>query len=161
MPQSRDRPNLRVFLHGAITQEFNGISPSEAVLEGLAEYIRAMKPDYCPRPDIAPITLAADMQDARRAAAAARGAYQRQDQPTAAVLTDAARAMLGRMHERSARLDREAGLLRAADAGLARARDPAALDAWLKASRGLEAELARSEGRSLYDRAILARALAR
>ena len=77
------------------------------------------------------------------------------------MLTDAARAMLGRMHERYARLDREAGLLRAADAGLARARDPAALDAWLKASRGLEAELARSEGRSLYDRAILARALAR
>lgn len=159
VPQARDRPNLRVFLHGAITQEFNGISPSEAVLEGLAEYIRAMKPDFCPRPDTVPITLAADLQDARRAVTAARGAYRRQDPATAVVLVDAARAMLGRIHERYARLPREADLLRASDASLSKARDPAALDAWLKASRGLETELARSQDRSLYDRTVLAQAL--
>ena len=119
----------------------------------------AMKPDYCPRPDIVPITLAADMADARRAAVAARGAYARKDAATALVLIDAARAMMGRVHERYARLPGQAALIKASDAALAKAGDPRAIDAWLKESRSLEAELARSEKASLYERAVLAKAL--
>ena len=159
VPQNRDRPNLRAFLLGAITQEFDGIAPSDAVLEGLAEYMRAMKPDYCPRAGVVPITLSADMADARRAALAAKGAWARKDPATALVLVDAARAMLGRVHERYGSLPAEAALIRASDSALAKANDPRAIDAWLKQSRTLEAELARSEKASLYERAVLAKAL--
>jgi len=159
VPQNRDRPNLRTFLFGAITQEFDGPAPTDAVLEGLAEYMRAMRPDYCPRPDTVPITLAVDLSDARRSVVAAKGALARGDEQTMAVLVGAGRAMLGRVHERYARQPAEAALILASDRALAVAADEKALDAWIRSSRILEQKLSPKETASLYSRDVLAKAL--
>ena len=46
---SRDprKTDLRTFIHGLITQEFDGPEPPPAVLDGLAAYVRSLSPDAC------------------------------------------------------------------------------------------------------------------
>ena len=39
---------LEGFIHGLVTQEFDGPEPTPAVLDGLAAYVRALSPDACP-----------------------------------------------------------------------------------------------------------------
>ena len=45
--QSQDRGELELFILGLITQEFDGPTPSPAVLTGLASYVRALSPQAC------------------------------------------------------------------------------------------------------------------
>jgi hypothetical protein len=168
--QAPEAHALEPFIHGLITEEIDGPEPAPAVLQGLADYVRALSPQACPRSPTTPVTLAGLMDDARRALAAAGALVDRGDRPAAATLVAAARARLFLIDERYAgpalAADRER--LRAADRGLgeiaelvrsgapeARAR----LSAWRAQSPVLEANLARDEARSLFDRRRLAAAV--
>lgn len=153
---------LEVFIHGLVTEEFDGPEPPRAVLQGLAAYVRALDPAACPAPARQPLTVASLMADARRALGAAQAEVRAGDAPAAVVMVAAARARLGLIDERYAdpALAPQRARLRAADRGLAetqaslRAKRPGAgeaLAAWLSRSRALEADLARREAASLFD----------
>ncbi len=160
--QAREGRALEAFIHGLITQEFDGAEPPPAVLEGLAAYVRAMGPVACPAGPDEPVRLSGALADARRAIRAAQAAIERGDASAAAVMVEAARAQLGAMNERYAgpALAPERSLLAAADRDLAvalagvRSSDPAAgaeLSAWLGRSQAWGASLARRERLSLYE----------
>lgn len=171
--QAPDAAKLEAFIHGLITEEFDGPEPTPATLAGLAAYVRALDPAACPTPPRQPLSVALLMADARRALHAAQASAATGDRPTAVVMVAAARARLGLIDERfsadpALQPDRKA--LRAADARLAALQqtlrtpraDPApALAAWLSQSRPLEAALARHEPRSLFDPDHLAQAAKR
>ena len=150
---------LETFIHGLVTEEFDGPEPSPAILAGLAAYVRAIDPAAC-EAGSSPLTANAYFTDARRAVAAARLTLERRDIAATTAMLDAARTRLGRLDERYAGLPRSQAALRRASADLAavadlvRARDPAAagrLDAWLTASDPLRRMLGREEPRSLFN----------
>ena len=162
---------LETFIDGLVTQEFDGAEPPPAVLDGLAAYVRALRPEACPPGGDRPVTLAGTFNDAERALVAAEGALRRGDAPSAVLLTGAARSALGRIDERYAvpELSPLRAGLRAADLDLAaiqariRRSDPAAGEAillWRTNSGALRTALAAREDRSLFSAARLARALA-
>lgn len=152
--------DLPAFIHGLITEEFDGPEPPVAVLAGLSAYVRALGPEACPSSGREPVTAAALMADARRALAAAKAELARNDAASAVLMVAAARARLGLIDERYAALPAAQARLRAADAELsalqadirAGAPDtPARLAAWLAEAGPLEAALARDAPRSLFD----------
>ncbi|MEO8115176.1 MAG: hypothetical protein ABI655_12390 [Phenylobacterium sp.] len=160
---------LEAFIHGLVTEEFDGPEPSPAVLEGLAAYVRALDPAACPAAARQPLGVAMLMADARRALTAAQAEVRAGDLPAAVVMTAAARARLGLIDERYADpgLAAQRSRLRAADRRLAevqaalREKRPGAaraLAAWLAQSQALEADLARREAASLFDPARLHKA---
>lgn len=162
---------LELFIHGLITEEFDGPEPSPAVLDGLAGYVRALNPAACPSRSRQPVTVALLMDDARRALRAAQATARQGDRATAVTLVAGARARLGLIDERFAgaalRVDRQA--LRNADASLGalqqalrEGRPDAArtLATWITQSDALEAKLTRHAPASLFDPARLARAAA-
>ncbi|MBS0362340.1 MAG: hypothetical protein JSR98_13260, partial [Proteobacteria bacterium] len=65
--QDPGQQKLEPFIHGLITEEFDGPEPTPAVLDGLASYVRALNPAACPAKARAPLTVALLMSDARRA----------------------------------------------------------------------------------------------
>jgi hypothetical protein len=160
---------LEPFIHGQITEEFDGPEPPPAVLAGLAAYVRALDPAACLARARQPLTVALLMSDARRALAAAKAEAAAGDVAAAVVMAASARSRLGLVDERFAgpALAAPRRDLRAADAGLAaiqaalRARRPdapAQMDAWLARSHPLEAELSAKAAASLFDPARLAAA---
>ena len=171
--QDRSSAALPTFIHGLVTQEFDGAEPPPAVLEGLADYVRALSPAACPRPATEAVTLTGTVEDARRAARAALAALDHQDAPAAVVMIEAARSQLGLIDERYAApalaRDRAAVQVASLDLGGAlaavRARDAAGgsqrLTAWLAQSVRWQTALQRDEPRSLYNRAVLAKAARR
>jgi hypothetical protein len=170
--QDREARKLESFIHGLITEEFDGPEPPPAVLDGLADYVRALSPQACPRRAEAQVTVAALMDDARRALAAAQAEAALGDAPAAVVMVASARTRLGLIDERygDPALAGERQAIRAADRRLAevqaklRAHDAAAapeLARWLAASRALEAELAAKEPASLFNPARLTQAFRR
>jgi hypothetical protein len=163
---------LEPFLHGLVTEEFDGPEPPPAVLAGLAAYVRALDPKACPAQARRPITLAFLMSDVRRALTAGETAARGGDAPTAVLMTAAARSRLGLIDERyaGAALGPERQALRKADGELSaiqaalRAHDaaaPARMEAWLTASRPLETALAAKAGASLFNPQRLAAAAAK
>jgi len=173
-PQSA---KLEAFIHGLITEAFDGPEPTPATLQGLAAYVRALDPAACPAKPRQTLSVALLMDDARRTLLTAQTTAADGDRPTAVVMVAAARARLGLIDERfsadpALKPDRDA--LRAADARLAALQqtlrtprtaagsDPGpALKAWLSESRSLEAALARHEPRSLFNPDHLAQAAKR
>ncbi|MEO6340997.1 MAG: hypothetical protein ABIO39_13215, partial [Caulobacteraceae bacterium] len=99
---SRDprKPDLRNFIHGLVTQEFDGPEPTPAVMTGLTAYVRALTPTACPAGAARPVTLAARMDDVRRAMEAAEDAVLRRDPGTTRAMLSAARSGLGLIAER-------------------------------------------------------------
>jgi hypothetical protein len=93
-------PALEAFIHGIITQEFDGDEPPPAVLKGLAAYVRALSPGACPSPASEPVTGAAALADVRRTLRAALAALDHNDGPSAALMIEAARSQLGDIDER-------------------------------------------------------------
>jgi hypothetical protein len=167
VPQDPGSDALAHFIHGQITEEFDGAEPPPAVLAGLATYVRSLDPAACPTPARTALRVSDQVEDARRAVRAALGALERRDAPTAVLMIEGARWRLGLIDERYAAPDladaREA--LRSADLDLAaaiaavRADDPHAavrLDLWLARSIAWSPGLERGESRSLYDPARLA-----
>ena len=163
---------LERFVHGLITEEFDGPEPTPAVLEGLAAYVRALDPAACPGKARRPVDVALLMGDARRALKAAQASAAAGDPATAVVMVASARSRLGMIDERFAgpTLARPRAALRAADRRLddlqtaLRERRPGAerrITAWLAASPGLQRQLAASEKTSLFDPARLAQAAKR
>jgi hypothetical protein len=148
------------FIHGLITQEFDGPEPPPAVLSGLVAYVGALDPAACPVEPRTPVTVGLLMADARRALAAARAELAEGDRATARLMIASARGRLFLIDERFAALPAMRSRLRAADTGLLQLQDavhagdpkaPAALDRWLAESRPLEAQLAAHERQSLFD----------
>ncbi|MEP6967400.1 MAG: hypothetical protein ABI906_04920 [Pseudomonadota bacterium] len=165
--QARESGALEHFIHGLVTEEFDGAEPPPSVLEGLAAYVRALGPAACPANATRAVGVAAAIEDARRAVRAAVAALGRGDGPAAAVMIQAARAQLGAIAERYAApelaparrglsvadLDLAAALIavRASDKG-----GGERLLAWLARSQTWAAPLRREEERSLYDPHTLA-----
>ncbi|HEY7900835.1 MAG TPA: hypothetical protein VIC25_06575 [Caulobacteraceae bacterium] len=167
--QAVGSPDLKRFIHGLVTQEFDGVEPPPAVLDGLVAYVRALSPTACPAAKQETLTVAADSDDARRAVRASLAALGRGDRATAVAMVGAARSSLGEIAERYAVLENDERLLRLADLDLAAATallrrgDPAArvaLGAWLARSNGWVRSLAADQGRSYYDRQTLMAGLA-
>jgi len=154
---------LEAFIHGLVTEEFDGAEPPPAVLQGLADYVRAMDPAACAGREAEPVSLAGTLDEARRAARAAAEALAHGDAGAAGVMIQAARAQLGLVDERYAApdLQRERLSLQAAAEALSAADERVRrgdlagggqrLTAWLADSRDLERGLAQSEGRSLFN----------
>jgi len=153
---------LESFIHGLVTEEFDGAEPPPAVLDGLAAYVRSLSPDACPRRLVERVSAGGYISDARRAVDAARGALRRRDRATALMMVSAARSQLGLLYERydAPALAQDRTSLRAADSELQaaaeaiRAGDPRAerrLTAWTGRSLAWGVQLQRDEPRSLFD----------
>jgi len=161
VPQDPASPALERFVRGLIVEEFDGAEPPRAVVEGVAAYVRAMRP--CDGPD-RPLRAGDLVDDARRAVLAGESALAAGDPDTPLVMVAAARSRLGRLDERYAALPDAVAALRAADRELAaiaaairvRAPDSASrLAAWRKGLTPLADRLADDEPRSLFDRTRL------
>jgi hypothetical protein len=157
---------LESFIHGLVTQEFDGPEPPPQVLDGLAAYVRALSPEACPKARLEPVRAASYLEDARRAVDAARQALRRGDHATAALMIGSARSQLGMIYERydAPALAQDRQALVAADQALealaeaARQGDPAAdqgLASWLAGSAGWERRIERDEPKSLFNPARL------
>ena len=171
---SRDpkKPDLRNFIHGLVTEEFDGAEPPPAVMDGLAAYVRSLTPDACPMNSVQPIRVASVMADATRAMHAAEAATARKDAATAVLMAASARTQLGLIYERyqAPVLSGERALLRQADLDLAsiqndlRAGDSMAamrLALWPSQASELTRKLETREAESLFDAKQLAAALRR
>ncbi|HEX5183677.1 MAG TPA: hypothetical protein VFW19_11075 [Allosphingosinicella sp.] len=151
-------PALARFIHGLITEEFDGPEPSPEVLAGLAAYVRALRPENCRGTD-RPIRLGERLDEVDGAVALARGATGE----TRRLLLAAARSTLGAIDERFRLpgLERDRAALRAADGALESIRLGKAGFApwdgiWPKRRRLLLGD----ESRSLFSPTILRGALA-
>jgi len=159
-------PALRAFIRGLVVEEFDGLEPSPAVLDGLAAYVRALGGNC--GGDV-PLTADAEAEAARAAIAAATRSLAGADAPTAYLMIGAARSALGRLDERYSPVAGISGRLAARDAELRQvqamttarpAAAAAALDRWtLRFGRDVRA-LRATERRSLYDAGVLETALA-
>jgi hypothetical protein len=100
--QDPSSPALESFIHGIVTEEFDGDEPPEAVLKGLAAYVRALSPGACPADATEPMTVARTLTDVRRTLQAALASLDHNDGPSAALMVEAARSQLGDIDERYA-----------------------------------------------------------
>jgi len=99
---SRDpaKSDLRTFIHGLITQEFDGPEPSATALSSITDYVRALKMSACPKGTNVPISLDAKLAEIDSAVELAREAYRSGDAGTGRDLLSAARSTLGAIDER-------------------------------------------------------------
>jgi hypothetical protein len=165
---SRDpgREDLKRFIHGLITAEFDGPEPPPAVLDGLVAYVRSLSPEACGRAGGEAIRLASLLNDIDAAARLAEQSYGAGDVPSARILIGAARSTLGRIDERFQLPggERSRALLRAADADL-RAIERAdrvtttTFAAWRNRWPARVRQLRAAEDRSYFSEAVLRRAL--
>ncbi|HEX6072552.1 MAG TPA: hypothetical protein VFY95_06060, partial [Sphingomicrobium sp.] len=81
---SRDpaKPDLDRFIHGLITQEFDGPEPPPAILDGVAAYVRSIARENCGKGDV-PLTAELLLSDVDSALRLAR---DERDQATARLL---------------------------------------------------------------------------
>jgi hypothetical protein len=149
---------LEAFIHGLVVEEFDGPEPSPAVLDGLAAYVRALRPEACKgletRVDLA--SRLALVDDAVGLASAEQGETRR-------LLFAAARSQLGAIDERFAIPGGEAAraLLRDADRELAALRAGGGdLRAWRRNWTDRKRRLLRLERNSLFDERRLRASLA-
>lgn len=160
--QAPGDPALGSFIHGIVTQEFDGAEPPPAVMAGLAAYVRALSPNACPQAEREPLRAETYLGNARRAVETAVAALDRKDPAAAAFMTDAARGQLGLIYERYDQPGSDAAraVLHAADLQLVaavasvRGGDPGArakLAAWLADLPSWTAVVRRQEPQSLFN----------
>ena len=154
------KDDLKTFIHGLITQEFDGPEPPPPVLEGVTAYVRSIAAEYCGSGEVrlsAPL-LIADVNSALRLAKSER------DPATARVLIGAARSDLGRIDERFQLpgLEGDRALLAAADGELRTLQEslgsPAKRHTWRHWGRSWPERKARieaDESRSLFSETLL------
>ncbi|HEX6377349.1 MAG TPA: hypothetical protein VFZ91_16700 [Allosphingosinicella sp.] len=158
VPQDRSSRALESFIRGLIVEEFDGPEPSPAVLDGLAAYVRALRPEACgdgPRR----VTLASRLA---LVDAAAELAMAEQGE-TRRLLLAAARSQLGAIDERFAIRGGEPAraLLRDADRELQALRSGKAdFRAWRRQWPQWQRRLLRLERNSLFDARRLRASLA-
>ena len=160
-------PALPAFVHGLITNEFDGAEPPPIAFEGLLAYIRAVR--TCQPDALEPITVDAAITDIGAAMRAALNSLRLSDKATARLMIGAARLRLGNIYERydmpSLRGDQAAlaatdRLLLALQQAIDRGDDIAPrLGAW-QFPTALRQQLRRDANRSLYDPAVLAAKIA-
>lgn len=149
---SRDRGQraLEAFIRGLIVEEFDGPEPSAPVLDGLAAYVRALRPEACGRGERrvsleSRLTL---VDDAVRLAAGEAGDSRR-------LLLAAARSQLGEIDERFVTPGGEPArrMLRQADRELGKLRSGETdILAWSRHWPAWRRDLLRLEPSSLFDR---------
>ena len=165
---SRDpsKDDLKRFIHGLVTQEFDGPEPPPAVLDGLAAYVRSLSPAACPKDANVSVELQPMLDDVDAAVSLAQQSYGDGDTATARLLLGAARSMLGMIDERfqlaSAQNIRTS--LRETDADLraielADVVSPASFDAWRGKWPARERALLAAEPRSLFSERVIRRQL--
>jgi hypothetical protein len=161
-------PALSTFIHGLITEEFDGREPPPAVLDGLVAYVRAIGAGHCVGSDPEPLTAALWIDDANRAMAAAHERWLARDAEGSVVMLGAARHALGRLDERYATLAQDRANLVGAARAIARIREAVEtghgqperlMVAWSAQARPWQARLRHDEPRSLFDRARLTQAI--
>jgi cytochrome c553 len=161
-------PALATFVHGLVTEEFDGAEPGPAATVGLLAYVRAIR--ACTPDGAEPVRVDQALADIEAAVRAADDALALGDRASARLMLAGARATLGDIDERYA-LPGLAGArtrLREADRQLlefqlavdANAPGIAARIAGWRPSARLVMALRRGEPRSLYDRAHLTALLA-
>lgn len=153
----RDRASgaLEAFIRGLVVEEFDGPEPPAAVLSGLADYVRALRPDAC---GSSGDPLAGRLDRVERAVALAASG----DRGTRRLLLAAARSMLGEIDERFRLpgLERSRGLIARADSELAALRSGRGdLASWKKTWPARRRALLRDEPRTLFDPDRLRRAI--
>ena len=165
--QAPSSPELEAFIHGIVTEEFDGDEPPPAVLKGLAAYVRALSPAACPPSPSEPITPAGALSDVRRTLQAALLAIGRGDGASGALMVESARSQLGDIDERMAggdlapqraALERAAADLAAPESDARRGSPSAApaLTAWLADEPHWAAGVVAAAPQSLYQPAKLA-----
>lgn len=165
---SRDpaKDDLKKFIHGLVTQEFDGPEPPPAVLDGLAAYVRSLSPTACKDPSPTAVRLQPMLQDVDEAVRLAQQSYADGDKATARLLIGAARSMLGMIDERlqvsGAQNDR--ALLREADGDLraielADRASSASFDTWRSKWPQRERTLLAAEPKSLFSESVIRRQL--
>jgi hypothetical protein len=146
---------LERFIHGLVTEEFDGPEPSPEVLAGLAAYVRALRPEGCGRGD-RPIRLEARLADVETAVDLARDSRGE----TRRLLLAAARSTLGAIDERFGGLESDRAVLRQADSDLSAIRNGQADFArWDGLWPARKARLLADQGHSLFDPTRLRKAL--
>ncbi len=93
--------SIHAFVKGAVTDEFQGAPPPQAVLDGLVAYVAHLDPAACVSPGVTR-TVKRDMADVERTFAASVQALEKGDAATGDFLIISAQAALGRIHERFA-----------------------------------------------------------
>jgi len=92
-------PRLPDFVHGLITQEFDGPEPSPGVLKSVVAYVSALRPAACPASG-PPISLDSKLSEVDSAVKLAEQAYAVGDPGTGRSLLASARSTLGAIDER-------------------------------------------------------------
>ena len=156
--------DLDKFIHGLVSEEFDGPEPSPAALKALAAYVRALNSSACPADGGRPLRLAAMLGEVGTAVDLARRAYAEGDSATGRALLAAARSTLGAIDERfqTAGLDAARTELRAADAQIHSLRQTQRAGAWNEWERRWPKRkqmLRAVERRSLFNPAVLRQAL--
>jgi hypothetical protein len=156
-------PRLREFVHGLITQEFDGPEPSPTALNSVVAYVRALSPAACGASRS--ITLASALSDVDSAVGLAESAYSARDPATGRALLAAARSTLGAIDERFqvTGLEVPRARLREADALLFELQEAGTAGPWTAWKRdwpALKGGLRSAEPKSLFSRAVLRKALA-
>jgi hypothetical protein len=161
---SRDpkKDDLPKFIHGLVTQEFDGPEPPPAVLDGLANYVRSLSPAACKARVAGPIALDAKLEDVETAVRLAEETLGSGDEATARVMIAAARSTLGAIHERFQVPGDESSraLLHEAAADLTKVEladkpTTAMLERWKKNWPARKRQLRSAEARSLFNPAVI------
>ncbi len=156
-------PELREFVHGLITQEFDGPEPSRVALDSVVAYVRSLSPAACPKAGPA-ISLGSKLAEVDSAVALAKEAYAVGDPVTGRDLLAAARSTLGAIDERYqvAGLEDSRAELRNADSvlfQLQEAQSARLWDHWKRDWPARKQRLRAVERKSLFNRAVLRKAL--
>lgn len=156
--------SLERFIHGLVTQEFDGPEPTPATIASLAVYVRALSPEHCGA-QVA-LDLDHDLRRADEALRTARTVAASGDGETAGLLVSSARSTLGLIDERYQRAParRAAARLAAAAMDLVEIErrlevDPAAaaeaIERWLGEAERWRRPLRAAQSHSLYSIANL------
>jgi len=153
---SRTAPGaLENFIHGLVTEEFDGPEPPPEVLAALGAYVRALQPGACHGGE-RPLRLADQLAEVETAIALARTS----DGDTRRLLLAAARSTLGAIDERFAGLAADRAVLREADGELSVIRlGRTGFTRWDSTWPAHRRRLVRDEHLSLYSAAKVAAAL--
>lgn len=161
---SRDpsKDDLKRFIHGLVTQEFDGPEPPPAVLDGLTVYVRSLSRTACKGPSLVDVTLEQALENVETAVALARESFAAGDAATARFLISAARSTLGAIDERfqAGTEDASRAILKSADAdlrsiALADHVSNAMFDKWQERWPARSRALRSAEPRSLYSEAVI------
>jgi hypothetical protein len=161
---------LEKFIYGVIIEEFDGPRPTVRVLQGLNAYVRAISPRACGRER--KVSLATHLADATIAIDSAAYAWGEGDPDTARLMVASARTALDLIDERYSphALAANRHAVRNADLELEaiqnaiddrRSDIPVRLAAWRVDMTQWSVALKRNETRSLYNPAILTKAVSR